>query len=139
MKVKLAEKLLLISGATSEYRVVFLYLFWITTIFQTNILFKTNKCHYRGPPWSGGPGAIALLIPLIRPWRDVISLLYLPRSWDFSPKFDILGNTLVIAWYLGGFWYCALNTYTFHLFRCCQQESLGISSKKLLLSILNEP
>jgi len=48
--------------ATPEYRVVFLYRFWIT-IFETNILFKTNKCHHGGPPWSGGPGAIAPVAP----------------------------------------------------------------------------
>jgi len=35
----------MILNATSEYRVVFLYLFGITTIFQTNVLFKKNKCH----------------------------------------------------------------------------------------------
>jgi len=58
-KDKLSEKSLMILNATSEYRVVFLYLFWITTIFQRNILFKTNKCHHGAPPWSGGPGAIA--------------------------------------------------------------------------------
>ena len=41
-----AEKSLMILKATSEYRVVFLYLFWITTIFRTSILSKTNKCHH---------------------------------------------------------------------------------------------
>jgi len=32
-------------------------------MFQTNTLFKTNKCHHGGPPWSGGPGAIAPVAP----------------------------------------------------------------------------
>ena len=27
------------------------------------ILFKTNNCHHRGPPWSGGPGTIAPVAP----------------------------------------------------------------------------
>jgi len=27
------------------------------------ILFKTNKCHHGGPPWSGGPGAISPVAP----------------------------------------------------------------------------
>jgi len=44
----------------------FLYLFWIT-IFQTNTLFKTNKYHHGGPPWSGGPGAIAPVAPPLNP------------------------------------------------------------------------
>jgi len=68
-KIKLQKNdILMILNATSEYRVVFLYLFWITTTFQRNILFKTNKCHHGGPPWCGGPGAIApVALPLIRP------------------------------------------------------------------------
>jgi len=51
----------MILNATSEYRVVFLYLFRITTILQTSILFKTNRCQMssREPHWCGGPGAIA--------------------------------------------------------------------------------
>ena len=38
-------------------------------IFQTSSLFETNKFHHGGPPFSGGPGAIAPVAPpLIRPW-----------------------------------------------------------------------
>ena len=49
-------------------RVAFLYRFWITKIFQTSILFETNKFHHGGAPCSGGPGAIAPFAPpLIRP------------------------------------------------------------------------
>ena len=46
-----------------------MYRFWITKIFQTSILFEINKFHHGGPPWSGGPGAIAPVAPppLIRP------------------------------------------------------------------------
>jgi len=37
-------------------------------IFQTSSLFETNKFHHEGPPFSGGPGAIAPVAPpLIRP------------------------------------------------------------------------
>jgi len=53
----------MILNATSEYRVVFLYLFRITTIFQTNILFKTNKCHHGGPLRAEGPGQLPPLPP----------------------------------------------------------------------------
>jgi len=55
----------MILNATSEYRVVFLYLFWITTIFQTGISFKTNKWHHEGGlgAESRGPGAIATVEP----------------------------------------------------------------------------
>ena len=44
-----------------------MYRFWTTKIFQTSILFEINKFHHGGPPWSGGPEAIAP--PLIRPWE----------------------------------------------------------------------
>jgi len=47
--VKLADKSLMILNATSEYGVVFLYLFWITTIFQTNISFETKNVFTRAP------------------------------------------------------------------------------------------
>jgi len=43
----------MILNAASDYRV---YLFWITTIFQTNTLFKTNKCHQGGLLGAKGPG-----------------------------------------------------------------------------------
>ena len=61
---------------TSEHRVLFLYLVWITAIFQTNMIFKTNKCHH------GVPGAIApLLSPLIRSWSHLrVSLFTSPIS-----------------------------------------------------------
>jgi len=36
-----------------------LYRFKITKIFQTSILFETNKFHHGGPPCSGGLGEIA--------------------------------------------------------------------------------
>jgi len=48
----------MILNATSKYSVIFLYLFWITTIFQANILFKTNKCHHGGPLGAEGPGQL---------------------------------------------------------------------------------
>jgi len=41
-----------------------LYLFRITTIFQTNILFKTNKCHHGGPLGAEGPGQLPPVSPL---------------------------------------------------------------------------
>jgi len=46
----------------------------ITNIFQTSILFKTNKFHGE-TPCSGGPGAIASVAPpsLIRPWVELFS------------------------------------------------------------------
>jgi len=73
----------MILSATPEYRVVFFYLFWITTIFQTNILFKTKKYQHRGPSWSGGPGAIAPVAPpLIRPCLHVITVF----AWDHQVK-----------------------------------------------------
>jgi len=79
----------MILNATSEYRVVFLYLFWITTIFQRNILFKTNKCHHGWPPWSGGPGAITPVAPpLIRPWQQQHS--------ELSCWLHVCGNFLVL-------------------------------------------
>jgi len=33
-------------------------------IFQTSILFETNKFHHGGPPYSGGPGQLPPLSPL---------------------------------------------------------------------------
>ena len=36
-------------------------------LFQTSILFETNKFHHGGPPWSGGPGAIAPVAPPLNP------------------------------------------------------------------------
>jgi len=55
----------MILNTTSEYRVAFLYLFWITTIFQTNILFKTNKCHHEGPLGVEGPGQLPPFNPAL--------------------------------------------------------------------------
>jgi len=46
------------------YRVVFLYRFWITKIFQTSILFETNKFDHGGPPCCGGPVQLPPLPPL---------------------------------------------------------------------------
>ena len=43
-KVILAEK-----SYSTQHRNIKLYLFWIATIFQKNILFKTNICHHGGP------------------------------------------------------------------------------------------
>jgi len=63
----------MILNATPEYRAVFLYLFWIMTIFQTNILFKTSKCHHGGPLGAGGPGQLPPLPPL-NPALEVSSL-----------------------------------------------------------------
>jgi len=53
----------MILNAASQYSVIFLYLFWITTIFQANILFKTNKCHHGGPLGAEGPGQMPPLPP----------------------------------------------------------------------------
>jgi len=36
-------------------------------IFQTSSLFETNKFHHGGPPFSGGPGAIAPVAPPFNP------------------------------------------------------------------------
>ena len=45
-------------------------------IFQTSSLFETNKFHHGGPPFSGGPGAIAPVAPpLIRPWQPKVFFL----------------------------------------------------------------
>jgi len=63
-KVKLAEKLLMILNATSKYSVIFLYLFWITTIFQAKILFKTNNIITGGPLGAEGPGQLPPLPPI---------------------------------------------------------------------------
>jgi len=54
----------------TEYWVVFLYLFWITTILRMNILFQTNKCHHGAPLGVEGPGQLLPYPPLIRtcPW-----------------------------------------------------------------------
>jgi len=38
----------------------------MTTIFQTNILFKTNKCHHGGPLGAEGPGQLPPLNPALR-------------------------------------------------------------------------
>ena len=57
----------MILNATSEYNVVFLYLFWITTIFQTNILFKTSKCHHGGPLGAESPGQLPPLPATLNP------------------------------------------------------------------------
>jgi len=59
------------------------FLNWMFYSFQLNILFKTNKCHHGGPPWSGGPGAIAPVAPpLNRPW--VLSS-QLTKPYDLEP------------------------------------------------------
>jgi len=50
-----------------------LYLFWIT-IFQTNILVKTNKCHHWGLLGAEDPGQLSPLPPLIRPCCTIISV-----------------------------------------------------------------
>ena len=65
--------MILILNATSEYRVVFLYHFWITTIFQTNALFKTNKCHHGGPLRAEGPRQLPPLPPPLTPALSVES------------------------------------------------------------------
>ena len=73
--VKLVKKSVAVWGPwyLTQHRnlVVELYRFWIvsllTKIFQTSILFETNKFHHRGSPCSGGPGQLLPLFPLIRP------------------------------------------------------------------------
>jgi len=37
------------------------------TIFQTNILFKTNKCYHGGPLGVEGPGQLTPLPPPLNP------------------------------------------------------------------------
>jgi len=44
-------------------------------IFQTSSLFETNKSHHGGPPFSGGPGAIAPVAPPLNPALVCPSLL----------------------------------------------------------------
>jgi len=61
----------MILNATSEYRVLFLYLFLITTIFQTNILFTTNKYHHGKPLRAEGPWAIAPVAQVIKKMLSV--------------------------------------------------------------------
>jgi len=56
----------MILNAISEYTVVFLCLFWITTIFHKNILYKTNRCHHGGGAWSGGPAVAPVNLALPR-------------------------------------------------------------------------
>jgi len=53
---------MMILNATSEYRVCILVSLLNQDNFQTNILFKTNKCHHGEPPWSGRPGTIDPLL-----------------------------------------------------------------------------
>ena len=56
---------------------IFLYLCWITTIFQANILCQTNKCHHGGPHGAEGPEQLPLLPPhLIRPWCQCVLASY---------------------------------------------------------------
>jgi len=55
-----------IFNATLEYTVVLLYLFWMTTIFQTSIFLKTNKCHHGRPLGAEGPGHLPPFPPLIQ-------------------------------------------------------------------------
>jgi len=53
----------MILKATSEYRVFIL----VSLLNHDNFsdeYFITNKCHH-GAPWSGGPGAIAPVAPLL--------------------------------------------------------------------------
>ena len=74
----------MILKATSEYRVVSLYLFWITTIFQTNVLFKTNKCHHGGPLGAEGQGQLPPLPPPLNPALPVATGLLQVCSWAFE-------------------------------------------------------
>jgi len=58
----------MILKATSDYRFVFLYLFRITTIFQTKTLIKRNNFITGGPPGVRGRWNCPGCPPLIRPW-----------------------------------------------------------------------
>jgi len=54
-------------------------------IFQTSSFFETNKFHHGGPPFSGGPGAIAPVAPpLIRPWLRSPTRPF--AQWNLIPR-----------------------------------------------------
>jgi len=71
------------SHLTKHRNIIELYS-WIASesqIFQTSILFETNKFHHGGPPCSRGPRAIAPVVPpLIRPclWSKSTSAVAYP-------------------------------------------------------------
>jgi len=48
-----------------------LYRFRITKIFQTSILFETNKFHHGGPLAAGGPGQLS---PLPSPFNPDLAV-----------------------------------------------------------------
>ena len=58
-------------------------------MFQTNTLFKTNKCHHGGPPWSGGPGAIAPVAPPVNP---ALRVLYQKNMWVFTFEMHLISG-----------------------------------------------
>ena len=92
----------MIFNATSEYKVVFLYFLWITTIFQMNILFKTNKCHHGGPFGSEGPGQLSPLPPL-NPTLVAGSF--------FQPNLDFLLACLIRCTIRRGSFFVRINTF----------------------------
>jgi len=76
----------MILNATSEHRVVFVYLFWITTIYQTKILFETNKCHHGGPLERRTRRNCPHWPPLIRPCIHLWSLHDAIITWSMEPS-----------------------------------------------------
>ena len=66
------------------------------------ILFKTNKCHYGGPPWSREPGAIAPVAPPFNPALYVTFYQINKLSaniWFF--QFSWNGFACRVKWFLG--------------------------------------
>ena len=59
-----------------------MYRFWITKIFQTRILFETNKFHQGGGLAAGGPGQLPPLPPLIRPCLQHRAPATLPKVFN---------------------------------------------------------
>ena len=100
---------------------VFLHLFWITTMFQTNTLFKTNKCHHGGPPWSGGPGAIA---PVAPPLNPALRSSEMPFCVMFCTYRRHPSRFLTDSWHIPR-WWCRMPFATFLQHIACPTVCCG--------------
>ena len=112
----------MILNAASEYRVVVLYLFWITTIFQTSVHFKTNKCHHGGPLGLEVPGQFPPP-PLIWPWPyplPKISIL-LCNLCDLSKR--LLKKLILLIQLLGSGTETAQSTWVGYICFICSQST----------------
>jgi len=112
--------------------------------------FKTNKCHHGGPPWSGGPEAIATVaLPLIRPCspyyatertqsRCFVALSYRKPSRRLTqtvkPKRrDRTSHADFALYYLSVYRVCQ---WLPNLFKPLRKSSLGVISDYVLLPLI---